>query len=188
MDEQLTSLLQQTLAERTEWDEHPELYVIIDIGGRLELETLVAPDSVIWAISGHPVHVLEISTLGMDDPVYLAAWESFTGRSRAELVPAEGFCGVALRYEAWGVKVDAATEPATRERLRRATVEHDIYLQPERVEQRQIMAATPDGTLYWAHQDRDGEPYMETYAQPPEGRVPVAVAALASAMEKLARS
>lgn len=182
LDAEITSLLTQALAERTEWDEAPELYLLLEnSGGKLGLITILSQDWEMWDMMADPVRVLLMLSQALSDDALMAIWPE-----EMSLVPAEGFCGVAFRVEAWGVKYGEDSDPEVQERLRRASAEHDLHLQPERIEMRQIMAYMRNGNVYWVQQERDGEPTVMEGAESAEGRVPDALKGVVEGLHRMA--
>jgi len=179
-DKRFIRLLTAALSERTEWDECPELYFVTDCHSELELLSFEL-NEIFWKLVDPPEVVsrlanglLNYDTLPPDKPP-------------APPVPA-GLAGVAFRFEAWGVVLDQAdfgTEKA--ERLNRASAEHEIHLQPERIEQRQMLACSTSGELYWVRQNR-GEGTVEAEDLDPQGRVPQALAEMVMALKTLAQT
>ena len=181
LDAEVASLLTQALAERTEWDEAPEFYLILEKDGKLELVSVLSPEWEIWNIIPDPVRVLLMLSQALGDADLMAVWPE-----EMSLVPAEGFCGVAFRVEAWGIKYGKDSDPEVQERLRRASVEHDIHLQPERIECRQMMARMRNGSAYWVQQERGKEPSQMEDASGAEGRVPDALKGIAEGLSQMA--
>ena len=181
LDEEVESLLRQALAARTEWDEAPELYLILEKDGKLELETVLSPEWEIWNVIPDPVRVLLTLSQALSDADLMAAWPE-----EMSLVPSEGFCGVAFRVEAWGIKYSKDSDPEVQERLKRASVEHDIHLQPERIECRQMMARMRNGSTYWVQQERGQEPSRMEDASGAEGRVPDALKGIMEGLSRMA--
>ena len=183
LDAEVNALLTQTLAERTEWDEPPELYLILENNaGEMYLETVLSAGWEVWDIIPDPVLVLLKLSEALADDSLMAVWPE-----QLSLVPAEGFCGMAFRVEAWGVKYGKDSDPEVQERLRRASAEHDLHLQPERVEMRQVMAYMRNGSVYWVQQERDGEPIAIEGAEAAEGRVPDALKGITAGLHRVAR-
>jgi hypothetical protein len=164
VDERIPGMLCAELAGRREWDEPPELYALIHDDGDLRLMPMGYP-SFIWN-NAEPGSVLQRMAANAESwpPAALGAFVLVAG--------------VAFRFEAWGVRADLSLPGDVQERLRRAAAEHDLHLQPERVEQRCMMAATADG-LCWVTQERGGTPAVADEG-PPQGRVPDALTRIAA--------
>jgi hypothetical protein len=167
--DQVNALLCNALAERTEWDEPPAVYVITD-DDEPRLDQLDVPVWM-WSAAEPGVMLWKLAAFG-------SLW--------LPSLPA-GFFGVAFRFEAWVADVtDSALSDADRERLRRASVERDIHLQPERRETRSMMACDLDGGCYWVQQYRGSEPELVPDAYASKGRIRQSLTLLAERWAQLA--
>jgi hypothetical protein len=165
-DEAIGALLTATLTARTEWDEHPELYFLTESDNSAALVT-VGLSSMWWDLAPPPQLLMR---LGEGLMHYHSLPDSILEMPKPpvpELPP--GWIGMAFRFEGWGVNITAAEQnddPAVAERLKRAVAEHDLYLQPERIEARHIMAFTTADRFYHVEQERDCEVVMMPSGDP----------------------
>lgn len=148
--DRVSGLLEANLAERTTWDEPPELHIICkdnceDSEPGWHLHHTPAPPGW-WNADRPPVMLMKLAL----------AMGRYPEMFRYDEIPSlESFAGVAFFCETWSVAVPASGEAA--ERLRRASVEHELHKQPERVEARCMWACDINGRLYAAIQQRGKE-------------------------------
>lgn len=174
-DERIKRLLCATLEERTEWDEAPDLCLLFD--APLDLVSLDVP-SYLWS-NRSPGDITEaLADVLTDDPHTLEFL-------CPDLFPLSAeFCGVVLRFEAWGAQPDACADPAVRERLIRAVAEGDLHLQPERQEARMLVACMVDGEQYWIRQIR-GSDSAELLGDVPSGRLLDTLTSIAASVHSI---
>jgi len=176
-DEKVTACLSRELAKRAGWNESPALYFLAEDDGGFWLPGFCVSPS-FWQ-AGHPGAIL----------ANMARLLEGAAGAALDLFPPlpPGFAGVAFRFEGWSTPpLNEDSDPALVERMRRASAEHEIYLQPERVEIRAFAACATDGTSYFVSQQR-GSDELEVSVNPEEsGRIPVALARLTLGLKVVA--
>jgi hypothetical protein len=147
--DRIADLLAATLAERAEWDEPPDLYLMFIHDGMPVLRSFGIPGWV-WDQARPPDVLARMAR----------SWEADSRRIQRVMV--ESIHGVAFRYEGWRVELPGQAARAEIEALERASGEHRLHEHPARIEERDIVAVDRAGTTFMVSWARgEAEPHRE---------------------------